>query len=99
MEEEEEYLRAIYGYHLQMIDGLSMDITCKWFSREVQWELSLGASVTQLSEQAPFTSVFVGLILATDSYVKRVSQRSAESRGFSSGAPVSSHRGSWKGGL
>jgi hypothetical protein len=29
MEEEEEYLRAIYGYHLQMIDGLSMDITCK----------------------------------------------------------------------
>ena len=27
-----------------------------------------------------------------DSYVKRVSQRSAESRGFSPGTPVSSHR-------
>jgi hypothetical protein len=29
----------------------------------------------------------------------RVSQRSAESRGFSPGAPVSSHRESWQGGL
>ncbi len=27
-----------------------------------------------------------------DSYVKRVSQRSAESRGFSPGTPVSSHK-------
>jgi hypothetical protein len=32
-------------------------------------------------------------------HVKRVSQRSAESRGFSPGAPVSSHRKSWQGGL
>jgi hypothetical protein len=31
--------------------------------------------------------------------VKRISQRSAESRGFSPGAPVSSHRESWQGGL
>jgi hypothetical protein len=31
--------------------------------------------------------------------VKRVSQRSAESRGFSPGAPVSSNRESWQGGL
>jgi hypothetical protein len=30
-------------------------------------------------------------------HVKRVSQRSAESRGFSPGAPVSSHRESWQG--
>jgi hypothetical protein len=32
-------------------------------------------------------------------HVKRVCQRSAESRGFSPGAPVSSHRKSWQGGL
>ena len=31
--------------------------------------------------------------------VKRVSQRSAESRGFSPGAPVSSYKASWQGGL
>ena len=37
-----------------------------------------------------FTSEFVGSILATDSFEK--SQRSAESRGFSLGALVSSHR-------
>jgi hypothetical protein len=50
------------------------------------------ASVAQSSEQGPFTSEYVGSILGTDSSVKRVSQRSAESRGFSPGAPVSSHR-------
>ena len=42
-------------------------------------------------------------ILAEDfthhTHVKRVSQRSAESRGFSPGTPVSSHRESWQGGL
>jgi hypothetical protein len=32
-------------------------------------------------------------------HVKRVSQRFAESRGFSPGAPVSPHRESWQGGL
>jgi hypothetical protein len=31
--------------------------------------------------------------------VKSVGQRFAESRGFSPGAPVSSHRESWLGGL
>ena len=50
-----------------------------------------GASVAQPSEQAPFTSEIVGSILATDSCEKKLS---AESRGFSPGAPVSSHRGS-----
>jgi hypothetical protein len=49
-----------------------------------------GASVARSSEQAPFTSEIVGSILATDSCEK--SQRSAESRGFSPSAPVSSHR-------
>jgi dsRNA-specific ribonuclease len=48
-------------------------------------------SVAQSSEQAPFTSEFVGLILMR-THVKKVSQRSAESHGFSPGAPVSSHR-------
>jgi hypothetical protein len=53
--------------------------------------------MAQSSGQAPFTSEFVGSILATDSCEK--SQRSAESRGFSPGAQVSSHRESWQGGL
>jgi hypothetical protein len=43
-----------------------------------------------------FTSEFVGSILATDPCER---QRSGESRGFSPGAPVSSHRDSWQGGL
>ena len=51
--------------------------------------------MAQSSEQAPFASEFMGLILTTDSCertrVKRLSQLSAESRGFSPGAPVSSH--------
>jgi hypothetical protein len=34
-----------------------------------------------------------------DTNGKRVSQRSTESRGFSLGTPVSSHRESWQGGL
>ena len=59
--------------------------------RRTQLGSPLGASVAQSSDQAPFTSEFVSSILATD-HVKRVSQRSTESRGFSPGAPVSSHR-------
>jgi hypothetical protein len=34
-----------------------------------------------------------------DSYVKRVSQHSTESRGFSRGTPVCSHRECWQSGL
>ena len=41
-----------------------------------------------IDEQEPFTSEIVGSILAVDD-VKTVSQRSAESRGFSPGTPVS----------
>jgi hypothetical protein len=41
--------------------------------------------------------LWVGFSLRT--HVKRVSQRSAESRGFSPGAPVSSHRECWQDGL
>ena len=41
--------------------------------------------------QGPFTSEIVRSILATDLCEKSQSTRSAESRGFSPGAPVSSH--------
>ena len=58
---------------------------------------SHGASVAQSSEQVPFTSEsWVRFSLRT--HVK-TSQRSAESRGFSPGVPVSSHRESCEGGL
>ena len=59
-------------------------------------------SVAQLSVRSPFTSEVAGSILRENFlnvtrtqcsiHVKRVSQHSAESRGFSPGAPVSSHR-------
>ncbi len=58
--------------------------------------------MAQWSEHSPFTSEVAGLILSENvlsvtrtqcsTHVKRVSQHSAESRGFSPGAPVSSHR-------
>ena len=57
--------------------------------------IAFGASVAHLSERAPsplLTWVQFPLGTTYDSYVKRVSQRSAESRGFSPGTPVSSHR-------
>ncbi len=60
-------------------------------------------SVAQLSVRSPFTSEVAGSILRENflnnvtrtqcsTHVKRVSQHSAESRGFSPGATVSSHR-------
>jgi hypothetical protein len=56
--------------------------------------------MAQSLEQAPFTSENVASILATIlANVKSESQRSTESRGFSPGALVSSHRESWQGGL
>ena len=68
-----------------------------WF-RE-QWSERWPA---QWSERSPFTSEAAGSILRENvlsvtrtqcfTHVKRVSQHSAESRGFSLGAPVSSHR-------
>ena len=47
--------------------------------------------MTQSSEHAPFTSEIVGSILATDSCEKSQSTL-CQGRGFSPGAPVSSHR-------
>ncbi len=64
--------------------------------------LKIGASVAQWSERSPFTSEVSGSILRENFlnvtrtqcslHVKRVSQHFAESRGFSPGAPVSSHK-------
>ncbi len=61
-----------------------------------------GASVPQWSERSPFTPEVAGLIVRENvlnvtrtqcsTHVKRASQRSAESRGFSPGTPVLSHR-------
>ena len=75
------------------------------FVRRSHVELSRvksGASVAQWSGRSPFTSEVAGSILSENflnvtraqcsTHVKRVSQHSAESRGFSPSAPVSSHR-------
>ena len=58
--------------------------------------------MAQWSERSPFTSEVAGSILSENvlnvtqtqcsAHTKRVSQHSAESRGFSPGAPVSFHR-------
>ncbi len=68
-----------------------------------------GTSVAQWSEHSPFISEVAGSILSENVlnvtrtqcsiHVKRVSQCSAENRGFSPGAPVSSNREGWQGGL
>ena len=49
--------------------------------------------------QVPLSYEIVGLILPLPTHVKRVSRRSAESRGFSPGIPVSSRSESGQGGL
>ncbi len=66
-----------------------------------------GASVTQWSERSPFTSEVAGPILSENvlnvtrsqcsTHVKRVSQHSAESRGFSPGAPPTGKLIGWVG--
>ncbi len=58
--------------------------------------------MVQWSERSPFTSEVAGSILSENvldvtrsqcsTHAKRVSQHSAESRGFSPGTPVSSHK-------
>ena len=64
--------------------------------------MCLGASVAQWLVPSPFTSEAAGSILSENflnvtrtqcsTHAKRVSQHSAESRGFSPGTPVSSHK-------
>ncbi len=53
----------------------------------LRWRICQSARLSPL-----LTWVQFPLATTYDSYVKRVSQRSAESRGFSPGTPVSSHR-------
>ena len=58
--------------------------------------------MAQWSERSPFISEVAGSILSEDvlnvtraqcsTHARRLSQRSAESRGFSRGSPVSFHR-------
>ena len=80
--------------------GLSVWSYCNWSL------LNFGPNglrpVAQWSKHSPFTSEVAGSNLRENflnvtrsqcpTHVKRVSQQSAESRGFSPGAPVSSHR-------
>jgi hypothetical protein len=67
-----------------------------------------GASVAKWLAHLPFTSEAAGSSLSENflnatrtqsSCEKSKSQRSADSRGFPPGTPVSSHRESWQGGL
>jgi hypothetical protein len=69
---------------------------------------TLGASVAKWLAHLSFTSeaagsnltkYFLNATRTQSSCEKSKSQRSAESRGFSPGTPVSSHRESWQGGL
>ena len=72
------------------------------------WLKFCGASVAKWLPHLPFTSEAAGSSLSENflnatrtqsSCEKSKSQRSAESRGFSPGTPVSSHRESLQGGL
>ncbi len=68
------------------------------FVRSQRPDMVVGALVAQWSERSPFTSEVAGSILSENFlnvtrtqcsiHVKRVGQRSAESRGFSQGVPV-----------
>ena len=63
------------------------------FSTEQGREGRLRWRICQSARLSPLlTWVQFPLGTTYDSYVKRVSQRSAESRGFSPGTPVSSHK-------
>ncbi len=71
------------------------DTRCVFLKRTLVKFFSCGASVAHLSERSPFTSEAAGSILSENflnvirsqcsTHVKRVSQHSAESRGFFSG--------------
>ena len=88
--------------------ALSIEITQNWNLRAQLSPCPFGASVAKWLAHLPFTSEAAGSSLSENflnatrtqsSCEKSKSQRSAESRGFSPGTPVSSHRESWQGGL
>ena len=82
----------------------------KWTRIQNTWHFYfyIAASVAKWLAHLPFTSEAAGSSLSENflnatrtqsSCEKSKSQRSAESRGFPPGTPVSSHRESWQGGL
>jgi hypothetical protein len=89
------------------VESLSASIGQFSFYFLGSWDI-LGASVAKWLAHLPFTSEAAGSILSENSLnatrtqsscEKSKSQRSAESRGFPPGTPVSSHRESWQGEL
>jgi hypothetical protein len=67
----------------------------------LRWPSGLIAHLPFTSEAAgsSLSENFLNATRTQSSYEKSKSQRSATSRGFSTGTPVSSHRESWQGGL
>ena len=100
-------IREMQGYIFRILRHFATKL-CNFtnvkmlFLAVVTSDRCIGASVAQWSERSPFTSEAAGSILRENflnvtraqcfTHVKRVSQRSAERRGFSPGTPVSSHR-------
>jgi hypothetical protein len=87
----------------QVVDVLNV-YACSFPLVQHTW----GASVAKWLAHLPFTSEaessslsenFLNATQTQSSCEKSKSQRSAESRGFPPGTPVSSHRESWQGGL
>jgi hypothetical protein len=83
------------------------DIPRKYIAKTLKNHVS-NSSVAKWLAHLPFTSeaagsnltkYFLNATRAQSACEKSKSQRSAESRGFSPGTPVSSHRESWQGGL
>jgi hypothetical protein len=86
--------QTVQGLGLNILGGNATGIfVCDVKSPGYDLGIRVGDQILEVS----FESVGSGFSLQI--HVKRVSQRSAESRGFSPGAPVSSHRESWQGGL
>ena len=79
-----------------MFDCLSGNKLCNlWADHvlgEINAEILRGASVAQSSEPKRLSPLRTWVRFSLRTHVKRVCQRSAESRRFSPGAPISSHR-------
>jgi hypothetical protein len=69
---------------------------------EFTWSIVVGRDgegYCNYLKRLDLTKYFLNATRTQSSCEKSKSQRSAESRGFSPGTPVSSHRESWQGGL
>jgi hypothetical protein len=92
-----------YVYHEESCNNMILHISCIAITHLLQF---YGASMAKWSAHLPFTCEVAGSSLSENflnatrtQFSCEKSQRSAESRGFSPGTPVSSHRESWQGGL